>query len=78
MQLINHDEGKPLQKRGPPGVLGQQGRMEHVRVGEHYPALISEFAPHCRGSVAVENPRQRAGQPSSRERSAERLELVLR
>ncbi len=56
VQLVDDDEAKALPERLPLGVVGKQGVMKHVRVGEqNVRRILADLRSLIRGGVAVVN-----------------------
>ena len=53
MHLIDDQIAQPGQKILPLGVIGQNGRVQHVRVGDDQPALLADGSPLGSGRIAV-------------------------
>ena len=53
MHFVDHDERQIGEHTGPSGVMGKHTRMEHVGVGDQYPAALSGGAPGVGRRIAV-------------------------
>ena len=53
VQLVDHDHAELLEQLEPLGVVGEDGRVEHVRVGDHHLARLAHSGPDGRRRVPV-------------------------
>ena len=80
VNIINHDEFQIREKRRPFGMIGQHGRMQHVRVRQHQIRFAANSLPLRRRRVAVIHPRphRRAQVRVVRHQLQQPLQLILR
>src|SRR5580700_11071128 len=53
VKLVDHNVAKVFEQARPAGVLRQDTRVQHVRVGEHYVALFADSPAGVGGRVTV-------------------------
>ncbi len=53
MELVNHHKSQVLKKGEPFGVVGQDRRMKHIRIGDDNVPLGADGSPGILGSISV-------------------------
>ena len=57
VEFVDDDEAQVLEELRPAGVVREDPRVEHVRVGHDYVTVIADSASRVRGGVTVEGER---------------------
>ena len=77
MEFVDHQMPQVAEEAGPAPVLGHQGGVEHIGIGEDDVAPVPQAATHIGGRISIEDASQQAFHPCQFEQTLTIAELVL-